>query len=333
MFIDEIDGLPDRGAIGAREGSWWRPVVNHVLATLDGDGTDLEGVIVLAATNDLGAVDPALLRPGRFGTHLAIMPPGLNDLVLIMAHHLGGASCPVPITGLTDLLRPQVGATPAQAAEWASQALRRARTAGRDVELRDVAAVVLPDDKRSERDRRRVAVHEAGHAAAAAFLAGERLVSTSIRSTSDSNGGTTLRSRDEALLRRDEVEADVVVLLAGRAADAVLGDGPTAAAGGTGEGAGSSDLARATSKIKAVHASFGLGKTLRHQSGLHSDRELARLVETDLRRLMMRAERLVQEHAEAVLAVADALLTRAYLDAAEVRRIMAVAKAAGDVAN
>ena len=261
------------------------------------------------------------------------MPPGLDDLASIMAHHLGGASCPVPIAGLTDLLRPRVGATPAQAAEWASQALRRARTEGRDVGLEDLAAVVLPADERPERDRRRVAVHEAGHSVAAAILAGERLVSTSIRSTSYSNGGTTLRSRDEALLRRDEIEDDVVVLLAGRAADAVLGNGPSAAAGGTGEGAGSSDLARATASIKAVHASFGLGKTLRHQSGLTPDYGFARLIEMDLRRLMTRAERLVHEHADAVLAVADALLTRAYLDAAEVRRIMAATKAVGDVAN
>lgn len=339
LFVDELDGLPDRGAIGAREGSWWRPVVNHVLAMVDGDGTDLDGVVLVAATNDIGAVDAALLRPGRFGSHLAVMPPGLDDLVSVVTHHLGGTSCPVPRETLADTLRPLVGATPAQAAAWASEAMRRARAEGREVAAADVAAVVLPGDARPERDRRRVATHEAGHAVAAALLAGDRLVSTSIRPTADSNGGTALRPRDEALLRRDEVEDDVVVLLAGRAAEVVVGDGATAAAGGVGPDAASSDLARATARITAVHASYGLGRTLRHRGdpptpgGLHHDRQVPRLVEADLGRLMARAERLVRDHGAAVRAVADALLARAYLDAAEVRRTMAPAGTGWGVAD
>ena len=333
LFIDELDGLPDRGAIGAREGSWWRPVVNHVLSTLDGGGSDLDGVILLAATNDIGAVDPALLRPGRFGTHLAVMPPGLDDLVSVMEHHLGGANCPVSRDGLADTLRALVGATPAMSAAWASQAMRRARTEGRDVALRDVAEVVMPGDTRPLRDRRRVATHEAGHAVAAALLAGDRLVSTSIRPTPHSNGGTALRPRDEALLRRDEVEADVVVLLAGRAAEVVAGDGATAAAGGVDFNAASSDLARATSRVTAIHASYGLGKTLRHRGEPHWDQELPRLVEADLRRLMVQAEGVVREHERAVRAVADALLSRSYLDAAEVRYIMGAAEVAGHTAH
>ncbi len=63
---------------------------------------------------------------------------------------------------VADTLLPLVGATPAQAARWASETLRRGRAEVRDVGLANVAAVALPGDTRSERDRRRVATHEAG---------------------------------------------------------------------------------------------------------------------------------------------------------------------------
>ncbi|WP_237478192.1 AAA family ATPase [Lichenibacterium dinghuense] len=135
LFLDEIDGLPNRGALDAREGSWWRPVVNYVLATLDGGGSDMEGIVLVAATNDIDAVDPALLRPGRFGTHHHVGPPGLRDLASIMVHHLGGPSCPLPRNALEGVLRTCVGTAQAQVASWARTALRRARAEGREVWL------------------------------------------------------------------------------------------------------------------------------------------------------------------------------------------------------
>ncbi|WP_237478194.1 hypothetical protein [Lichenibacterium dinghuense] len=199
--------------------------------------------------------------------------------------------------------------------------------------------MVLPVDGRPDRDRRRVATHEAGHAVAATLLGDGRLVSTSITPTHASNGGTALVHRDEALLTRDEIEVGIVMLLAGRAAEMVVLKESTAAAGGVGDLATTSDLAQATSRLTAVHASYGLGQGLRYRgdalrsASVREDREIGQLVEADLRRLMVRAERFLAGKVDAIRAVADALLERGFLDAAEVERIVAAAGAGGGSPN
>ncbi len=321
LFVDEIDSLPNRSALDANGGSWWRPVVNQVLTLVDGATSDLERIVLLAATNDLQAVDPALLRPGRFGTALEVLPPSVDDLAEVVRHHLGGTACPLPQSKITAVLRPLAGATQARAAAWAMEATRSARVAGRPICLDDLVAVALPADGRSDAQRRRVAVHEAGHAVAAHHLTPARLVSVSIVETAGTHGSTTMVAQDETLLHLVEIETEVVLALSGRAADVVVGSGANAGAGGSGHEAASSDLAVATRFLTAVHATYGLGSTLRHRGSVAAgrpDEEVDRLVEADLRRLMARAEALMAAHAAEVRAVVEALLERRFLTAAEV---------------
>ena len=130
------------------------------------------------------------------------------------------------------------------------------------------------------------------------------------------------------MLTRVEIETDVVMLLAGRAADVIVGDGANAGAGGVGRYGLASDLAQATARLVAVHTSFGMGVTLRHRGnpmrspGLWVESQLAELVEADLQRLMRQAETLVTERADAVRAVADALLVKGFLTARDVAVIL-----------
>ncbi len=332
LFVDEIDSLPNRSALDADRGSWWRPVVNQVLTLVDGATSDLQRIVLLAATNDLRAVDPALLRPGRFGTALEVLPPSIEDLAGVVRHHLGGAACPLPWSDIAAVLGPLAGATQARAAAWASEATRSANAAGRPVRLDDLLAVALPADGRPEARRRRVAVHEAGHAVAAHHLARTRLVSVSVVESIRMHGSTTMMVQDEALLDLDEMETEVVLALVGRAADVVVGSGANAGAGGTGFGAETSDLAVATRLLGAVHATYGLGQTLRHRGGTaigRPDDEVDRRVEADLRRLMARAEEFVTAHAAEVRAVVEALLERRFLTAAEVGDVIAAVRAQG----
>ena len=332
LFLDEIDSLPDRSRLDADRASWWVPLVNHVLATMDGGGIDLTGVVLVAATNAIDKVDPALLRPGRFGTWLAIPPPDLDALASALVYHLGGDACPIPKAGLVELLRPLVGVTPARAASWARDALERARRETREVRFDDVAAVVLPPDGRPEWQRRLIAVHEAGHAVAGLRLCRERLVSASIVATATTGGATRFLGYQEALLSRTQIEDNVVVLLAGRAAEVVVGQWASAGAGAVGDVENISDLAQATSRLAAVHGCYGLGQTLRHRGDvtrpeiMRHDRELTRSVEADLQRLMARAERLIVEHTGAVRAVAEALLSNAFLGADEIASIVQAAQ-------
>ncbi|MFB9344707.1 AAA family ATPase [Aminobacter aganoensis] len=87
VFIDEIDGIGRR----ERRGEWdqyWTSIVNRGLELLDG-AVKTPGVIVVAATNNAQAIDPALLRSGRLEKHVDIPPPGIAALTGILRHHLG----------------------------------------------------------------------------------------------------------------------------------------------------------------------------------------------------------------------------------------------------
>lgn len=89
LFIDEIDNIGSRFG-GKREqyDDYWRSLINRLLELLDGT-SKTEGVIVVAATNLPEKIDPALLRSGRLEKHVAIPMPDTEDLVGILAHHLG----------------------------------------------------------------------------------------------------------------------------------------------------------------------------------------------------------------------------------------------------
>jgi len=117
------------------------------------------------------------------------------------------------------------------------------------------------------------------------------------------------------------IEDTVVIGLAGRAADLVLGAGASAGAVG--------DLALATRELSALHASYGLGRTLLHRTGAEDASALVRVdsrfsqsIEADLQRLMNRAVTIVTAHRAAVLAVAEALLTRRVLSGTQVQALM-----------
>jgi len=310
LFIDEIDSLPNRALLDADRGSWWIPVVNHVLMLLDGASSNLVGVVLLGATNNVGALDPALLRPGRFGGQIAMRTPDADDLAGIVRHHLGGESCPVTLGELAALVKPLTGATPAQAADWAAGARARARDAGRPVTLGDVAATAFPPDRRSAENLARTALHEAGHVVASLRLIPGRLVSVSLVETEWSAGNTHYQPSDDTALTKAEIEAQVVVLLAGRAADVVVGGGATAGAGGHDS---LSDLGQATVKLTMLHGAWGMGDTLRHRPSRTfptwsvTEPALGAQVEADLQRLMRLAEALVAEEAVGVRAVAEAL--------------------------
>lgn len=87
LFIDEIDGIGQRGQKNEYD-DYWNAVVNKALELLDG-AIRSEGVIVVGATNHPAMIDPALRRSGRLETHIEIPLPDVDALVGILAHHLG----------------------------------------------------------------------------------------------------------------------------------------------------------------------------------------------------------------------------------------------------
>eukprot|EP01037_Dinobryon_pediforme_P017818 gene17818-18045_t len=319
-FIDEIDALPNRANLQADRLSWWGPVIDQTLTLLDGATTDRTGIVVLAATNHPQKLDPALVRSGRLDRFLEILPPDAGGLADILAFHLGGD---VAAKDLYEISRIARGATGADAASWARQAKRRARTENRSVTTADVINEIAPPDIRSDRDRQLVALHEAGHAVAG-FLSDKRLAYVSIVESGQIGGTTLLKRHLPDFPTRSDIEKLAVMILGGRAAEIVFLGGASAGA--------ESDLAQATQFVSSLYTSNGLADSLVHRvwtpdssSLLEKDPILRRAVHEDLKKLHAQAIKIVKDCEAAVHALADALLKRRFLDGFEAEKIIVAA--------
>lgn len=314
-FCDELDALPNRARLDDRNASWWGTVVSYCLIRFE--TARKAGVILIGATNHLDRIDAALLRPGRFDRQFLIAPPDEAGRRGILRTHLGDDLAGVDLTAAARLSH---GMTGAALAGYVRAARSRARAAGRSMRLDDLLAEIAPADTRPPSRLRAVALHEAGHALAAHRL-GLTVVQVTTRGGAQHEGATLLRLSDPTPDRAG-LERQVIGLLAGRAADAVLGGGVTAGA--------SEDLREATRLLAAVHASLGLGDTLRavvdqeHAAVLlREDPALAVLVEADLRRLQDAAETIVRADGAAILALVETLLARRVVTGDEVAELAA----------
>ncbi|MCJ2082804.1 AAA family ATPase [Methylobacterium sp. J-090] len=315
-FIDELDALPSRDRVSQRNADWWNVVLTNQLlrcAQVRSSGT---GAILLGATNHAERIDPALRRPGRFDRIFVIAPPDAAALAAILRAHLGSDLDGVD---LSDVARLGQGCTGADALGWIRNARQTARRANRALRLDDLLAVVRPEDARPPEFVWAVALHEAGHAVAALRL-GIPVERVSIEPRGAAAGWTELR-RSHVVPTRARIEAEIIEILGGRAADITLGSGPHAGAG--------HDLRLATAQLTALHTAHGLGDTLLFRgepdgaAGLVlADASLALRLERDLQRLMQASLRLITKNRGAVLALAEALIRRRVVTGAEVAAIV-----------
>jgi hypothetical protein len=316
-FIDELDALPSRGSLsGSSNGDFWAPIITGMLLGIDTLRQACPDVVLIAATNHLDRVDPALCRPGRFDRLIEIAPPNVEGLTGILRAHLKGELADVDLAHVAQLLLGRVGADVVQVIH---SARRRARLAGRALTLDDLLAEASPPDPRSPSELRACAIHEAGHAVVAVAL-GRTLQGVSLQ-LAGASGGMTRMEHPGFIPTRAVIEDNVVIGLAGRAADLVLGAGASAGA--------VSDLALATRELSALHASYGLGDRLLHRGSVDDASALVRIdgrfahsIEADLQRLMNRAIMLVNQHQPAVRAVAEALIVRRVLSGTQAQALM-----------
>jgi cell division protease FtsH len=256
VFIDEIDGLPNRTALSdSRNSDYWKPLCNYVLTRLDNSISDQRsGIIVLGATNDVKSLDPALMRPGRLELAIELNAPDLTGMTNILRFH-------APELAEADLR--QVAAmgerkTGAELMYLVREGRRLAREAGRGLQVGDLLRLVVPPLRIGPAALRRVCIHEAGHAVATLALGNGILRSVAI-GTHDGRGGMTVSEPvEDVAVTRSYVEGQATGLLAGRAAERVLLGTMSAGAGGI-EG---SDLHLATRMLAAMHANAGLGGTI-----------------------------------------------------------------------
>lgn len=139
LFIDELDAIGLRGQ-GGHNASWTSAAVAGLLEAMDG-ADRREGVVVIAATNDVSGVEPALRRSGRLDRCIEVGMPDAEGLAHILRVHLGGD---LLHDSLSDIAAQAVGGTGADVERWVREARRRARVARRPLELDDLAQVVKP---------------------------------------------------------------------------------------------------------------------------------------------------------------------------------------------
>ncbi len=328
LFLDELNGMPNADNVGDRNRDYWMPVILDFYTLLDGAMSDRDGVIVIGATNRIEDIHPAILRPGRLERAIHVPPPDEKGVERIMRHHLAGDLADADIAALAvfDTIR---GVTGAVIMEQVRAARRTARRAGRPMQLEDLSAQVMGEDKRDEQSVRRAAVHEAGHAVAG-ILGGASLEFVNVMGTEHFGGGTRFQSDDTFFSTRSDYDRQVVMLLSGRAAEEVVLGEPSQGAGGL----ATSDLAKATQIVASMFASVGLGDTLAFRATIESSMELVAIdrafemkVNKTLADLYERALALMREHRLTLEAIADSLVEKQILTGPEVESIMALTPA------
>jgi len=322
LLLDECDSIPNRQTCDPKYREYWVAVVSHILMTLDGaTSSPASKLIIIGATNFPSRLDEALTRPGRLGRIIYIEKPDQAAIAGILRQHLAGDLAEQDLAPLAAIGH---GATGAEVAGWARGARMAARAAGREMTPADLLGQIAPPERRSPADLLAVARHEAGHCLAVEEMRCGSVSTVSVVSRGAFAGSTSSRLRDTTMMTAQELDALVVTVLAGRAADELWGRVTSGAAGGPG-----SDLAHATALVAGKHASWGLGQSLLWRgdqaealSLLKTEPALRQTVSTDLNRLYDLARDLVSRNAGVIDRIAHRLVEKRVLSGDEVRGII-----------
>ncbi len=263
VFIDEIDAIgksrdnPMAGGNDERE-----QTLNQLLAEMDGfDST--KGIVILAATNRPEILDKALLRPGRFDRRVVVERPDLPGREGILRVHAAKVTMDENVN-LREIALSTSGATGADLANMVNEAALRAVRMGRDSvaqeDLTEAVELVIAGKEKKDRilspkEKRMVSFHEIGHALATALQKEGQPVQkiTIVPRTMGSLGYTMNMPEEERyLMTRSELMAQIVTLLAGRAAEEIeFGEASTGA---------SNDIERATQLARSMVTQYGMSE-------------------------------------------------------------------------
>jgi cell division protease FtsH len=355
VFIDEIDAVGRQRGAGLGGGHDEREqTLNQILGEMDGFAPN-DSVIIMAATNRPDVLDPALLRPGRFDRHITVGRPTLKGREAIFKVHVRDVPLDKDVD-LHTLAEATVGLTGAdirnvvnEAALWAA---RHDKTRVSMDDFDHARDKVLMGAKREEvmqpSEKEKTAYHEAGHTLAAWFLPGaQRVHKVTVIPRGMSLGSTQIiPAEDRMNMAENEIRDQLVVLLAGRAAEKIIYDETSVGA--------ENDLERATSLARRMISHWGMSQKLGPVSyklsdsdpflgrEMHQQRQFSeRTQETidaeigdTLRAADRRATDVLHQHREELERLKDALMEREELDEKELTQLIGPsvhAKKAGPV--
>ena len=265
IFIDEIDAVARRRGTGLGGGHDEREqTLNQLLVEMDGFGVN-EGIIVMAATNRVDILDPAILRPGRFDRKVSVGRPDVKGRREILDVHAKGKPLGDDVD-LDQIAQTTAGFTGADLENLLNESAIMAAKEGRvyiqqkDIQ-RSFVKVGIGAEKKSkvvsEKEKKITAYHEAGHAILFHVLPDVGPVySVSIIPTGMGAAGYTmpLPEKDEMFNTRGKMLQEITVSLGGRVAEELIFDDITTGA--------SQDIKQATSLAKSMVTKFGMSEEL-----------------------------------------------------------------------
>jgi len=344
VFVDEIDAVGrHRGAGLGGSHDEREQTLNQILVEMDGFDTDAR-VIVLAATNRPDILDPALMRPGRFDRRVVLDRPDRQGREEILNVHVRGKPLAEDVD-LPVLAKQTPGFTGADIEnlvnEGAILAARRNRKSIGMQEFQEAVERVIAGPERrsrliSDREKRIIAYHEAGHALVQNKLEYcDPVHKVSIISRGVMSGYTmTLPEDDRTLYSKSKFEDELAGLLAGHVAEQIaLNDVTTGA---------SNDLQRATKIARAMVTQYGMSEKLgqrtfgRKEELIFLGREIseqrdyseevASEIDREIKALMDRAQsrsrNVLETYRDTLDAIADALVEKETLDSDDLEAII-----------
>ncbi|MCM1363842.1 MAG: ATP-dependent zinc metalloprotease FtsH [Ruminococcus sp.] len=344
LFIDEIDAVGRHRGAGMGGGHDEREqTLNQLLVEMDGFGAN-EGVIIIAATNRPDILDPALLRPGRFDRQITVGYPDIKGREEILKVHSKGKSI-APDVELRVIARSTAGFTGADLEnllnEAALLAVRKKKKAITMTEIEEATIKVMmgtekKSHKMSDKEKKLTAYHEAGHAIATNYLEGQDPVhQVSIIPRGMAGGFTmSLPSEDRSYKLKNDMLDDIVVLLGGRVAEALVLDDISTGA--------SNDIERATDIARDMVTRYGMSKTIgpvSFTSGSHEvflgrdygntrnySENLACEIDKEINGIVTnaysRCEQLLNEHMDKLHILAQYLIKHEKIDADDFKKLM-----------
>lgn len=265
VFIDEIDAVARRRGTGMGGGHDEREqTLNQMLVEMDGFGVN-EGIIVMAATNRVDILDPAILRPGRFDRKVLVGRPDVEGRKEILEVHAANKKLGDDVD-LELVAKTTAGFTGADLENLLNEAAIRAAKDKKefitqeDIEKSFIKVGIGKEKKSriiSDKEKKITAYHESGHAVLFHLLPDVGPVHTvSIIPTGGGAAGYTmpLPEKDEMFLTRGKMLQEIMVDLGGRIAEELVFDDITTGA--------SQDIKQATAMAKAMVTKYGMSKKL-----------------------------------------------------------------------
>jgi cell division protease FtsH len=345
VFIDEIDAVARRRGTGMGGGHDEREqTLNQLLVEMDGFGVN-EGIIVLAATNRVDILDPAILRPGRFDRKITVSPPDVKGRKEILAVHSRNKPLAEDVN-LEHIAQTTAGFTGADLENLMNEAAIHAAMENRSFVVQEdikksFIKVGIGTEKKSrvisEKEKRITAYHEAGHAILFHVLPDVGPVYTvSIIPTGLGAAGYTmpLPEKDEMFMTKGRMLQDIMVSLGGRIAEEIIFDDITTGA--------SSDIKKATKVARKMVTRYGMsdnigvinydddddevfiGRDLAHAKS-HSELvagEIDKEVKEIINGCYARAKAIITEHEEVLHQCAELLLKKEKITREEFEALM-----------